>query len=137
MLAEEGVAHAYTEWLAGEKMDGVINKAFKKLQTFLKAVYQSLTGHDIRTADDIFRQMASGKIGQRTQRGAGGRAQRRRDLHSADHGQKRWIVPDSCARNTCKTRARRETKYMTRRAFSSVTKGAGALRSMTRTPCSI
>ena len=71
-LAEEGVAHAYTEWLAGAKMDGVINKAFKKLQTFLKAVYQSLTGHDIRTADDVFRQMASGEMGRRAAKAAAG-----------------------------------------------------------------
>ena len=65
-LAEEGVAHAYTEWLAGAKMDGVIAKTFKKLQTFLKAVYQSFTGHDIRNVADVFRQMAAGTIGRRT-----------------------------------------------------------------------
>ena len=66
VLAEEGIAHAFPRWLQGEKMDGMINRIFKKLKTFLKAVYQSLTGHDIRTADDVFRQMASGKIGRRT-----------------------------------------------------------------------
>ena len=69
--AEEGVAHAYTNWLHGQKYDGVITKSFKKIQTYLKALYQALTGHDIRNADDIFRQIQSGKIGRRTQRGAG------------------------------------------------------------------
>ena len=69
--AEEGVAHAYTAFLAGQKFDGVITKAFKKIQTYLKGLYQALTGHDIRNAEDVFRQIQSGKIGKRTQAGKG------------------------------------------------------------------
>ena len=68
---EEGIAHAYVRWLQGERMDGMINRAFKNFKTFLKGLYQALTAHDIRTADDVFRQIKSGKIGGRTQVGAG------------------------------------------------------------------
>ena len=63
---EEGIAHAYTDWLAGARMDGVITKAFKKIKTFMKGLLQTLTGHDFRTADDIFRQVTSGQIGRRS-----------------------------------------------------------------------
>jgi hypothetical protein len=69
--AEEGVAHAYTAWRDGEKNDGIITKSFKKISTFLKGLYQALTGHDIRNVEDIFRQIESGKIGRRTQAGKG------------------------------------------------------------------
>jgi predicted kinase len=68
---EEGITHAYVEWLNGARMDGMISRTFKKFKTFLKALYQALTGHDIRTAEDVFRQVQSGKIGGRTQVGAG------------------------------------------------------------------
>jgi predicted kinase len=68
---EEGITHAFVRWLQGERMDGMINRSFKKFKTFLKALYQALTGHDIRTAEDVFRQIQSGKIGGRTQVGAG------------------------------------------------------------------
>ena len=62
---EEGIAHAMSAWANGERMDGVVAKSFKKAKTFLKGVYQALTKHDIRNADDILRQVASGKIGKR------------------------------------------------------------------------
>jgi hypothetical protein len=48
-------------------MDGVIAHTFKKIKTILKAIYQAFTGHDIRTTDDIFRQVTSGSIGRRAQ----------------------------------------------------------------------
>jgi len=63
---EEGIAHAYTDWINGTRMDGMIARSFKKIKTFLKALYQTLTNHDIRTADDVFRQMTSGEVGKRS-----------------------------------------------------------------------
>jgi len=69
--AEEGIAFAFTKWLKGEEMKPTINRIFGKFSTFLKAIYQSLTGHDIRNANDVFRQMKSGKMGSRTQKYAG------------------------------------------------------------------
>lgn len=68
---EEGIAAAYADWIDGTRMDGVIAKSFRKMKTFLKGVYQTLTKHDIRTAEDIFQQMTSGEIGRRARQPAG------------------------------------------------------------------
>jgi hypothetical protein len=63
---EEGVAHAHAEWKAGAQTDGVIAKIFRKIDQILKAVARALTGQDFRSAEDIFRQMATGEIGRRS-----------------------------------------------------------------------
>ena len=63
---EEGIAHAFADWMRGERMDGIIAKTFKKIKSFLKGVKQSLTGKDVRSPEDIFRQIAKGEIGRRS-----------------------------------------------------------------------
>jgi hypothetical protein len=63
---EEGIAHAYADWATGGRMDGVIAASFKKIKALLKGLYQALTGAGFSTVEDIFAEVASGKIGNRT-----------------------------------------------------------------------
>lgn len=62
---EEGVAHAYADWQAGARMDGIIAKAFRKIRGILQAISRAF-GKDFRTAEDVFAQVASGEIGNRS-----------------------------------------------------------------------
>ncbi|TPN11739.1 LPD5 domain-containing protein [Mesorhizobium sp. B2-1-2] len=62
---EEGIAHAYADWRAGRSMDGIIAKAFKKIRAIIQAIGKAF-GKDFRTASDVFQQVASGEVGNRS-----------------------------------------------------------------------
>ncbi|WJI48224.1 hypothetical protein NL532_23975 [Mesorhizobium sp. C120A] len=62
---EEGVAHAYADWRAGRSMDGIIAKAFKKIRGIIQAIGRAF-GKDFRSAEDVFAQVASGEVGNRS-----------------------------------------------------------------------
>jgi hypothetical protein len=62
---EEGIAEAFAEWMDGAKVDGILAKSFRKIRSALQSLYRALTGNDLRTAEDIFAEAASGKIGRR------------------------------------------------------------------------
>lgn len=63
---EEGIAHAYGAWVNGEiKVDGRIARLFKRIRDILEAIGNVLRGEGFRTAEDIFRDIRSGKIGAR------------------------------------------------------------------------
>jgi hypothetical protein len=61
---EEGVAHAYADWKAGARMDGIITRAFKRIKAVLKGIALGF-GKDFRTVEDVFEAIDSGKIGKR------------------------------------------------------------------------
>jgi hypothetical protein len=62
---EEGIAHAIAQWHAGTRMDGIVAKAFKRFMAIVRAIGSAFTANGIRTAEDVFADVASGKIGQR------------------------------------------------------------------------
>ncbi|MGE0751881.1 MAG: strawberry notch-like NTP hydrolase domain-containing protein [Variibacter sp.] len=64
---EEGVAHAYAAWAAGElKVDGRVARLFKRIRDVLEAIGNALRGAGFKTAEGIFDEIKSGAIGRRT-----------------------------------------------------------------------
>jgi predicted RNA methylase len=63
---EEGVAHAYAAWANGEAtVDGRIARLFKRIRAFFEALANALRGLGFKTAEDVFRDIRSGEIGDR------------------------------------------------------------------------
>lgn len=71
---EEGIAHAYADWARGARVDGVIAKAFKKIKALLKAFAEALGAAGFRNAEDIFTDIAEGRVGTRPRSDAAGDA---------------------------------------------------------------
>ena len=61
---EEGIAHALADWRHGAQTDGIIAKMFKKVMSVLTAIERTFS-KDFRDAEDIFKQVVSGEIGNR------------------------------------------------------------------------
>lgn len=65
-LIEEGIAHAYSDWASGARNEGgVFRTAFRKIRAVIEAIANALRGNGFTTVDEIFGDMASGKIGRR------------------------------------------------------------------------
>lgn len=63
---EEGIAHAYAAWADGTlTVDGRIARLFKRIRDFLEAVGNALRGEGFKTAEDIFRDIKSGRFAAR------------------------------------------------------------------------
>lgn len=67
---EEGIAHAYGDWSAGAKTDGIIARSFKRIKAFLEALRNALKGLGFKSSDAIFRQIGKGEVGARERRAA-------------------------------------------------------------------
>jgi hypothetical protein len=65
MQREEGIAQAYGEWAAGAKVDGIIAKSFRKIRDVIEALGNGLRGRGFRSVNGIFRDIQSGRIGNR------------------------------------------------------------------------
>lgn len=68
VLVEEGIAHAYADWLDGKKFDGLIARSFKRIKAFLEALGNVLRGAGFDSADAIFGRIESGEVGNRQRR---------------------------------------------------------------------
>jgi hypothetical protein len=65
---EEGIAHAYADWAAGGKVDGIIARSFRRMRAFVEALRNALDGLGFRSAESIFRSAARGEVGARPRR---------------------------------------------------------------------
>lgn len=71
---EEGIAHAYAEWAdKGLKVDSRLARLFKRIRDFLEALGNALRGAGFKTVESIFRDVKSGKVGERAQTAAKGK----------------------------------------------------------------
>ncbi|MGD0420565.1 MAG: strawberry notch-like NTP hydrolase domain-containing protein [Xanthobacteraceae bacterium] len=72
LRTEEGIAHAYAAWAKGEmKVDGRIARLFKRIRDFFEALRNALRGLGFKSAEDVFRNIKEGEIGNRARAGAG------------------------------------------------------------------
>lgn len=62
---EEGIAHAIADWSNGGKMDGIIAKSFRKIESFIEALGNALRGNGFQSANDVFAKAMSGEVGNR------------------------------------------------------------------------
>ena len=64
---EEAVAHAFPRWIEGklENPGNAIKRIFRKMQRFYEAVSNALHGLGFKTAEDVFKDIDSGKVGRR------------------------------------------------------------------------
>ncbi len=66
-MLEEGVAHAYPDWVRGKlgNAGNAISRIFRKMSNFLEATRNAVQGLGFKSADDIFKGIQSGEIGNR------------------------------------------------------------------------
>lgn len=66
-VIEEAIAHAFPDFVAGKlgNAGGAVNRIFRKISNFFEAARNALDGLGFKSADDIFRDIDSGKIGNR------------------------------------------------------------------------
>jgi hypothetical protein len=62
---EEGIAHAYADWLNGKQFDGVIVRSFKRIKALIEALTNALQGAGFTSTDAIFRAVDEGRVGER------------------------------------------------------------------------
>ncbi len=67
---EEGIAHAYADWVSGSKFDGILARSFKRIKGFIEALGNALNGLGFKSADSIFRKVGKGEVGARPRKGA-------------------------------------------------------------------
>jgi hypothetical protein len=78
---EEGIAHAYSDWRAGDlRIGGLIRRAFAKVRKFLEALANALRGQGFQTVDDVFARVEGGEAGTRERRRTGRRGTERFSL---------------------------------------------------------
>jgi hypothetical protein len=73
MQREEGIAQAFADWMTGAKVDGILAKSFRKIRDVIEALGNGLRGNGFRSVNGIFKDIQSGKIGNR-ERGSGQRS---------------------------------------------------------------
>lgn len=67
LLTEEAVAVAYARWRTGKREidGGFVRRAFRKMTAFFEALRNAFRGAGFRSAEDIFDDVAAGRIGRR------------------------------------------------------------------------
>jgi hypothetical protein len=65
MQREEGIAQAFADWMTGTKVDGILAKSFRKIRDVIEALGNGLRGNGFRSVNGIFKDIQSGKIGNR------------------------------------------------------------------------
>jgi hypothetical protein len=68
---EEGIAHAYAAWIAGQiKPDGRFVRLFKRIKNLLEALRNVFRGLGFKSAEDVFRDIKEGRVGARARAAA-------------------------------------------------------------------
>jgi hypothetical protein len=66
-VIEEAIAHAFPDFVAGKlgNAGGAVTRIFRRISNFFEAARNALDGLGFKSADDIFRDIDAGKIGNR------------------------------------------------------------------------